>query len=567
MKNILKIALSSLLVLGGMAAGQDSPAKDQVEALKAKLAAQQRQIEQLSQAVTEQQKVLDGLTSKSVFKSLGEVASTTPMIPAANPAPPAASSTTPSTARPQGGSMGSTPAANPCEAMYDVSAPYLRIGDTCLTPVGFMDITMVGRDKFTGNSIGTSFGSVPFDTPTTVGANLSEWRLSPQNSRIGFRFDGKINDVRFIGYNEFDFLGTSGSTGITTSNGGFVPRLRLFWVDVRKGQWEFLGGQSWSMLTPNRKGISALPQDIFYSQSIDVNYVAGLTWTRQPGVRVLYHPSDTVTFGLALENPDQYIGGSAGGSGITLPTALAALATGNQLDASPNISSNNPANANEAVHPDVIAKVAFDPTSRFHFDMAGIFRSFRDYNPNTTGPGALTNFSTHGGGVQFGMNAEIFKGFRLITTNYYSDGGGRYIFGQAPDVIVRADGSLSPVHASGTVDGFEANVTKNLLLYGYYGGIYIGRNGAFDANGTTRIGYGYPGAPNSQNRVINEITFGFNQTIWKDAKYGAVNFMGQYQYLSRNPWAQTVGLPANAFDNTFYLNLRYTLPGSAPSIK
>src|ERR1017187_2902938 len=100
MKNILKIALSSLLVLGCMAAGQDSPAKDQVEALKAKLAAQQRQIEQLSQAVTEQPKVLDVVSSKSFFKSLGEVASTTPMIPAANPAPPAASSTTPSTARP-----------------------------------------------------------------------------------------------------------------------------------------------------------------------------------------------------------------------------------------------------------------------------------------------------------------------------------------------------------------------------------------------------------------------------------------------------------------------------------
>lgn len=560
MTNILRVALGSVLVFSCMAQAQDD-----IEALKAQLSAQQKQIEQLSKTLADQQKILEGLTPKSAFKSTGEIASTTPMIPPSL-VPESAKSTPaiPANTRPQ--ATGGGGGGNPCETPSDGSAPFIRIGNSCLTPVGFMDLTVIGRDKFTGSSLGTSFGSVPFDTTTTVGAHLSEFRFSPQNSRIGFRFDGKFKDIRYIGYNEFDFLGTSGSTSITTSNGAFVPRLRLFWVDLRKGDWEMLGGQSWSMLTPNRKGISALPGDLFYSQVIDVNYVAGLTWTRQPGVRVLYHAGDKVTLGLSLENPNQYIGNSAGGSTVVLPANLAALATGNQLDNSPNISSNNPANATPAPHPDVIAKIAFDPSSKFHFDIAGIFRSFRDYNPNTTGPGALQNFSTHGGGVQFGFNAEIVKNVRLISTNYWSDGGGRYIFGQAPDVIVHADGSLSAIHSGGTVDGFEINATKNLLLYGYYGGVYIGRNSAVDTTGN-RVGYGYPGAPNSQNRAINEITFGFNQTIWKDAKYGAVNFMGQYQYLSRNPWAQAVGSPTHAFDNTFYLNLRYSLPGSAPSIK
>src|SRR6202035_4503568 len=109
-----------------------------------------------------------------------------------------------------------------------------------------------------------------------------------------------------------------------------------------------------------------------------------------------------------------------------------------------------------------------------------------------------------GGGVQVGLNAEIVKDFRLITTNYWSDGGGRYLFGQAPDVIVRADGSLSTVRADGTIDGFEATV-KNTLFYAYYGGIYIGRNVAIDTNGKP-VGYGYTGSPNSQNRSINEFT-------------------------------------------------------------
>jgi hypothetical protein len=161
----------------------------------------------------------------------------------------------------------------------------------------------------------------------------------------------------------------------------------------------------------------------------------------------------------------------------------------------------------------------------------------------------------------------VVKNFRLITNNYWSDGGGRYLFGQAPDVVVRADGSLSPIHAGSTLNGFEAIVNKNTLLYAYYGGIYIGRDVALDANGTSLVGYGYRGSANSQNRTVQEITFGFNQTLWKDAKYGALNFMGQYEYLMRNPWFVAAGAPKATHDNTVFMNLRYTLPGGAPAIE
>jgi hypothetical protein len=318
------------------------------------------------------------------------------------------------------------------------------------------------------------------------------------------------------------------------------------------------------MLTPNRNGISPLPGNLFYSQVIDVNYMAGLTWTRQPGMRVLFHPSNKVTFGFSAENPDQYIGGSAGGSGLTLPsaTALAGLA-GSQLDNAQNIGAGNTVLAAPTLHPDFIAKIAFDPSSRFHAEVAGIERTFKILNPTNL---ALGQYSTKaGGGVQVGLNAEIVKDFRLITTNYWSDGGGRYLFGQAPDVIVRSDASLSTVHSGGTVDGFEWRTWKNnLLLYGYYGGIYIRRNVALDTNGKF-IGYGYPGSPNSQNRAIQEITFGFNQTLWASPRYGAINAMGQYEYLARFPWSVAVGAPEETHDNTIYFNLRYTLPGGMPN--
>jgi len=423
-----------------------------------------------------------------------------------------------------------------------------------------MDLTTVWRDKNAGSSMGSNFGSVPYNN--TVNGNLSEFRFSPQNSRIGFRFDGDWKGTHFIGYNEFDFNGTSGSNGIAVSNGAFVPRLRLFWVDVRKGKVEFLAGQSWSLLTPNRSGLSALPGNIFFSQVIDINYVAGLTWTRQPGMRVLFHPSGKVTFGLSFEQPDQYAGGSAGGSTITYPTAFASLANA-QLDIAQNVSAGQNILNQPTVAPDIIAKLAFDPSSRFHFEVGGVERNFKTVNPSLL----TQHFTATGAGVLAGVNAEIFKNFRLISTNYWSDGGGRYLFGQAPDLIVHGNGTLSLIHSGGTVDGFETRVWKNnLLLYAYYSGIYIQRNTAIDAGATAaRIGYGYTTSANSQNRDIQEITFGFNQTFWASPRYGAVNFMGQYEYLLREPWYVAVGAPDKTHDNTIYFNVRYTLPGGMPN--
>ena len=283
--------------------------------LKAQLEEQQKQIEQLSAMLAAQKRMLDQVStagpSEPLHKlpSLGEVASTTPMLPPV-PATPA-----PRVFDPQAAAAPSAEASSPLQ---------LKVGDATIMPVGFMDLTMSFKDKNAGGSLGSSFGSVPFNNAAT--SKLTEFRFSPQNSRIGFRIDANVKGAHIIGYNEFDFLGTSGGNNLSVTNGAFVPRLRLFWVDVRKGDWEVLGGQSWSMLTPNRKGLSALPGDLFYSQATDVNYVVGLTWTRQPGIRFIYHPSDKVAVGLSLENPDQYMGGSSGGGTVVLPTALASLA-------------------------------------------------------------------------------------------------------------------------------------------------------------------------------------------------------------------------------------------------
>ena len=137
------------------------------------------------------------------------------------------------------------------------------------------------------------------------------------------------------------------------------------------------------------------------------------------------------------------------------------------------------------------------------------------------------------------------------------------MLGQAPDVIVKGNGDVSLVHAGSTLDGFEWQI-GNTLLSAYYGGIYIGRNVAIDPANGKPVGYGYTGSANGQNRVIQEATFNVNQTIWKDARYGAMNLMFQYSYLTRSPWFVAPGTPPAAHQNMAYFNLRYSLPGSAP---
>src|SRR5215475_11826344 len=270
-------------------------------------------------------------------------------------------------------------------------------------------------------------------------------------------------------------------------------RIRLYWVQVRSAKLEFLAGQSWSMLTPNRRQISPLPGDLFYSQVVDVNYMNGLTWGRIPGVRFVYHPNEQVTWGISLENSAQYFGGSGGGGIPTLPTALA-TPIANELDQ--NVTSGI---AIPNVHPDIISKLALDPNPHVHFEIAGVESTVRLFNPLTTGPGAQQYFTKAAGGGSINGNFEVAPGFRLITNNFWSDGEGRYLFGIAPNFIVRADGSPSLIHSGSTLDGFEYT-HKNTVIYSYYGGIYIQRNTALDLNGTTPIGYGWAGSPNSQNR-------------------------------------------------------------------
>jgi len=575
---LLSISLASVSVLANDAkdAGKDaSPAAASTE--KAKEVAKpenvviESELQDLRSLVQSQMQELEA--QRAVLKAqqlkmeaLEEKLHATPSEPVSAPvaAPVATSEAAPAIAIDSAPRKLSASVAMPAQGATAEEKPsplYFKIGAAEFYPLGFMDLTSITRTTQLGG-IGTSFGSIAFSN--TIPGRLYEERLSAQNSRIGLRTHAKFGEADVTGYLEADFLGFLPPNGLDTSNSNSL-RMRLYWVDYKRGKFEVLGGQSWSFLTPNRNGLGALPGDLFYSQDVDTNYQLGLTWTRQAGIRFIMHPSEHVALGVALENPQQTLPSSVVVPGG--PTAVAGYAS--QFDSnSGNTSSatavNNPNTPN--VHPDIIPKIAFDfkpGGHQVHFDVAGLFRTFKAVNVIATPPSSIaagnTAYATiHGGGGAATLNVELVKNFRLIATGFYSYGGGRYIASTAgPDVIVRPNGTLSGVHSGSGIGGFEWQANPKTTIYGYYSGAYFARN--FDQVGATFTGYGFPGSPNSANRYIYEPTFGVHYTMWRNPNYGDLRIMTQFSYVSRTPWNIGTG-PATAHTGMAYVDLRYDLP-------
>ena len=124
--------------------------------------------------------------------------------------------------------------------------------------------------------------------------------------------------------------------------------------------------------------------------------MAGLTWTRQPGMRVLFHPNrqgNVRLLGRAARPIHRWFRGRR----HRRAACRSSGSQGTQLDAGLNLGActNNTANyryrdqllllrarlsGQPTVTPDFIAKLAFDPTSRFHFEVTGLNSNFKTTN-------------------------------------------------------------------------------------------------------------------------------------------------------------------------------------------
>ncbi|HLJ30562.1 MAG TPA: hypothetical protein VKY85_27910 [Candidatus Angelobacter sp.] len=429
-----------------------------------------------------------------------------------------------------------------------------RIGGAEFTPGGFMDFTSIFRTTNSGNAGGTNFFAIPFSN--TIGGHLTEERFTAQNSRVSMKATSKFGKNDVLGYFEMDFLGNDAANVEITSN-SHTLRQRLYFVDVKREKFEVIAGQMWGWLTPNRVGLDSMPSDVFFSDNMDFNYQVGLTWTRQPGVRFIYHPNDNWAMGIALENPQQF-----GGQGeVTFPTAFNAQ-LGGQIDQGAGTGVPN-------LHPDIIPKIAYDTDmngKHFHAEAAGLLTGIKITNLVA---GSFVKHTKEGEGVEAAVNLEVFKNFHLVANGFYSDGGGRYIFGMGPDTVALptaagTDVALSLVHSGSGIAGFEWQATPKALFYGYYGGAYFQRNFALDTSAGARpgtfVGFGGPNSANSNNRSIQEPTLGWIQTFWKRPQYGALQLITQASYLTRAPWFVAAGAPKNAHLVMGWVDLRYVLP-------
>jgi hypothetical protein len=544
------------------------PSKDDFEQLKGLIQAQSEQLQQLSRELKEQEAktaaLEDKLNSHSASSATIAAPPVSTSIAAIGPvvgAPPTGASGDASPVQ-----QDSQP-QRPINIVTPENPLAIRIGEANFTPGGFVDLTGIFRSADVGSGLGTNFTILPYNNSLPLG-RLSEFRFTGQSSRLSLRVDAQPGKSTAVsGYIESDFNGFEpANSNISTKSDTF--RLRLAFVQLRHDKWELVTGQTWSLVTPTRQGLSPFPENIFTALRLDTSYLAGLVYDRQPGIRVVYHAANWWTLAAALENPQQFVPSS-----VVFPTDGATNFFSTQFDNGSSSTSAASSAVNPTVpnlHPDIIAKTAFDWRLRgklFHVDAGGVARSFRVFD-NLASPAGSRTITGGGGGAN--ANFEVIKNFHLIANSFYGDGVGRYIGGLGPDVIVKPNGSLSAVHAGSAIGGIEWQTTPKLLVDGYYSGAYFWRN--YDLTtaalgspcsvgpGTYCVGFGYPGSANTNNRDYQEASVGFIPTIWSSPNFGKLQFVSQFSYVVRTPWYVAANNPKNAHAFISYVNLRYIFP-------
>jgi hypothetical protein len=268
--------------------------------------------------------------------------------------------------------------------------------------------------------------------------------------------------------------------------------------------------------------------------------------------------------GAGIEDSNQFIGGF-----VALPTTFSNMLSP-QFD-----NGSQPGAANR--FPDILSKITYDrdfSSRHFHAELTGLFTGAHA----SVKPIGASSFTTHnavGGGGEIAANYELLPKLTLLANAFWSDGGAHYLVGTGPQLVVRPDAagkdiSLSMLHAGAGFAGLEWIASPKVALAVYYSADYYSRKFFPDttnqADPGTIIGYGGPGSPNTNNRTIQEVTFDWLHTFWKNPRYGALQWYTQYSYLTRAPWYVGPGDPKNAHLSMIYFGFRYVLPSTSGTL-
>jgi hypothetical protein len=428
-----------------------------------------------------------------------------------------------------------------------------------ITPGGFLAANTVFRLHNENADVLDTYGNVPFSG--TANTHLSEFRFTARHSRLSLLFEGKIHDWKASGYYEMDFEGAA-NTATEVQTNSFQPRIRQLWAQVQMNNGvSFQGGQAWTLLTTNRRGIS--PTTLFIPLTLSASYNVGHTYARQASFRVTKNFNEKVWLAFAVENPETVLSvvpavattvfGFAGNANTLTPSSgFVPNATGISTDKAP----------------DLIAKVAFEP-GWGHYEIKLLGRFFRDRF-------AGTNHTIGGGGLGFGVILPVIaKKFDFVIQGLGGRGIGRYGTANGSDVTLRPNNTIVPILSYQALVGLELHPTPTWDLWVYGGNEYFGRSAYTTTTGTppitTGVGYGSPrnnlsgcsleitALPcNAQNRDVWQVQPGFWYRIWR-GKEGTLQYGMSYSYVHRRPWAGTGGRPVG-INNIVMTSFRYYFP-------
>jgi cell division protein FtsB len=428
-----------------------------------------------------------------------------------------------------------------------------------ITPGGFAEATGIYRTRNENADVSSSWGSLPFGG--TPNAALSELHGSARHSRLSMLAETKVGGIKATGYWEMDFLGAAPTSNEVQSN-SFNPRQRQLWARAELSNgFSFLGGQSWSLLTLNKKGIE--PRTEWAPATIDAQYAVGFNFARQLTARFTKNLNNKTWFAFSVENPEttlSVLNGPANVFGFNSSSNATSPNSGFVL--------NNTLGANGVstdLAPDLIAKVAFEP-GWGHYEVKALGRFFRD---RISGHNNVTT----GGGIGFGAMMPVTKKIDWIVQGMAGQGIGRYAAANGPDVTLRPDGTVVPLHTYEALTGVEVHPTPKLDLYLYGGGEYWGRSVYRDPASGKLVGYGVQTAvlsgcsletPSSTqlcqavNKDVWQVQPGFWYRIFK-GREGAMQMGMSYSYTYRTVWPGIGGNP-KGIENVIMSSFRYYLP-------
>jgi hypothetical protein len=479
----------------------------------------------------------------------------------------------------------SLPAGAPVRpgAPYEPPVPWdkkFHLNGITLTPGGFIAAEGVWRQRDQGADIGdVPFGSIPAENTSL--SRMNETRFTARQSRISLLAQGEVNPSTIIsGYGELDFLGAANTANSNESN-SYNLRIRHLYatVDWNDIGFHLLAGQNWSLATMQGKGIS--PRNEVIPATIDAQYVAGFTWTRQPGFRLTYNYGPDFWAAVSAEQPQTT--GCPGAptfppsTGIVSATGFAGVsaicdqqsAGGGLLNQFTTYSINH--------IPDVIGKVAWEPTfadRRMHFEVMGIYRDLYD-QADYLATNTFVNKDTTAWGFGGGAIVPVLPKFLDLQGSVLAGRGiGRYGSGQLADATFNTDGSLRAIPEIMFLGGATLHATPFLDFYAY-GGMEKEFAAYTQTGPTSAVGIGFPGSLNNtgcytiggtcsaQTKDVWELTAGVWDKIYSGS-YGDLRVGLQYAYIQRDFAPGTGGLPAGSAplaaktnENAAYISLRY----------